>query len=224
LHPVGESAPTSVHQVIGVVGDTRGTTFDGSDALQIYLPLSDERPLDRPFLVRVKSAPAAVAADINAAIAGTDPDLVATISVIADILHLSPPVFVSGVSAVVASSVGVIGLLLALMGIHGTVSHIVVLRTREVGIRLAIGAQHRDILSLVVRESFRPVIRGLVVGVSAAVLLSYALRSLLFGLGLADAGMFAIVSTLFLLIAFVAAYMPSRRALRVDPVVALRAE
>jgi ABC-type antimicrobial peptide transport system permease subunit len=111
-----------------------------------------------------------------------------------------------------------------LMGIYGTVNYIVVLRTREIGIRMAVGAQKRDVLGLVLRESTRPVLAGLAAGVLLAVGAAYLLRGLLFGLHTVDGVSFAGVSLLFLAVALLAAYPPSRRALRVDPVVALRYE
>jgi ABC-type antimicrobial peptide transport system permease subunit len=117
-----------------------------------------------------------------------------------------------------------LGLLLASMGIFGTVSYIVVLRTREVGIRIALGAKKRDILGLMLRESIRPVLAGLLVGVTLSVGASYLLRGILYGVHIVDAVSFVGVSLLFLAIALVATYLPSRRALRVDPVVALRYE
>ncbi len=110
------------------------------------------------------------------------------------------------------------------MGIYGTVSYIVVLRTREVGIRMAIGAQKRDVLGLILRESARPVFAGLVAGVLLAVGASYLARGLLYGLNGVDGVSLAGVSLLFMAIALLASYPPARRAMRVDPMVALRYE
>jgi ABC-type antimicrobial peptide transport system permease subunit len=110
------------------------------------------------------------------------------------------------------------------LGIHGTVSYIVVLRTREVGIRMAIGAKKRDILGLILGESTRPVLVGLLTGMLLSVGASYLLRGLLYGLHTVDGISFAGVSLLFLSVALLAAYRPARRAMRVDPVVALRYE
>ena len=114
--------------------------------------------------------------------------------------------------------------MLALMGIYGTVSYIVVLRTREVGIRMAIGAQKRDVLGLILRESARPVLAGLIAGILLAAGASYLARGLLYGLNGVDSISFAGVSFLFLTIALLASYPPARRATRVDPMVALRYE
>jgi putative ABC transport system permease protein len=127
-------------------------------------------------------------------------------------------------AAAIASPVGLIGLLLASMGIYGTVSYIVVRRTREVGIRMALGAQKRDILGLMLREVTRPVLAGLLVGMFLAVGASYLLRGALHGLNTVDGISFAGVSLLFLAIALFAAWLPSRQAMRVDPMVALRYE
>jgi ABC-type antimicrobial peptide transport system permease subunit len=104
------------------------------------------------------------------------------------------------------------------------VGYIAVLRTREVGIRLAIGAQKRDILGLMVRESIRPVLAELAVGMILAISASRLLRGVLYGLNTVDAISFLGTSLLFLTIAMLATWPPSRRAMSVDPMVALRYE
>jgi ABC-type antimicrobial peptide transport system permease subunit len=139
-------------------------------------------------------------------------------------LHQTPPFLISGLAASIASIVGMLGLLLASMGIFGTVSYIVVLRTREMGIRIALGAKKRDILGLMLRESTRPVLAGLVVGMPLSIGASYLMRGILYGVNIVDGISFVGVSLLFLAIALFATYLPSRRAMRVDPVVALRYE
>jgi predicted permease len=212
------------YQVIGVARDTRGVQFDGSDSKKVYLPLPDDRLDGRPILIRTDSDLADVVRAIDPVISSIDPDLVATSSTLEEMLRRTAPFIASSLAAGVASTVGLFGLLLASMGIYGTVSYIVVLRTREIGIRMAIGAQRSDILGLILRESTRPVLAGLLAGMFLAVGISYLLRSLLYGLHTVDGISFLGVSLLFLAIALLAAYPPSRRALRVDPVVALRYE
>jgi len=218
------SARGPAYQVVGVARDTRGVTFDGSDSAQIYLPLSADRLPSYPILIRTQSGPEPVMEEIGPMISSVDPDLIATLTTIEQTLRLSPPVAASSVAAAVASGIGLIGLLLASMGIYGTVSYIVVLRTREIGVRMAVGAQKRDILGLILREITRPVVAGLLAGMVLAVGASYLLRGLLYGLSRVDGVSFASVSLLFLAIALLASYPPSRRAMRVDPNVALRYE
>ena len=161
---------------------------------------------------------------IDPLVSSIDTGLIANFSTLNEMLRWSTPFIAATLAAAIASAVGLLGLLLALMGIYGTVRYIVVLRTREVGIRIAVGAQKRDILGLILRESTRPVLTGLLAGMFLALGASYLLRGVLYGLGAVDAISFIGVSLLFLAIALLAAYPPSRRAMRVDPVVALRYE
>jgi predicted permease len=217
-------ADGAVYRVIGIAGDTRGAEVNGSDSRQLYLPLAEDRLQDHPLLIRTRSDPAQVAKSIDAVISSIDPDLAATSSTLDEMLRQSPSFIGSSLVAAIASTVGLFGLLLALMGIYGTVSYIVVLRTREIGIRMAVGAQKRDVLGLILRESTRPVLAGLLAGMLLAVGVSHLLRGLLYGHHTVDGISFAGVSLLFLAIALLAAYPPSRRAMRVDPVVALRYE
>jgi putative ABC transport system permease protein len=172
----------------------------------------------------MQSDPGQLTRAIDPLISSIDPELVATSSTLEEILHRSPSFITSCLAAAVASTVGLLGLLLTVMGIYGTVSYIVVLRTREVGIRMAIGAQKRDILGLILRESTGPVIAGLLGGMFLAVGASYLLRGVFYGLHTVDGISLAGVSLLFLAVTLLAAYPPSRRAMRVDPVVALRYE
>ena len=211
-------------QVIGVVSDTRGVEMDGSDSAQVYLPLPEDRLRDYPILIRTQSDPALVTLALDSVVSSVDPDLVSSTSTLQEMLRQTPPFLGAAFAAAVASTVSLFGLVLAAMGIWGTVSYIVVLRTREIGIRMAVGAQKRDVFGLVLRESIRPVLGGLLVGMVLAVGASYLLRGILFGLHIIDGISFVGVSLLFLAIALLAAYPPSRRATRVDPVVALRYE
>jgi ABC-type antimicrobial peptide transport system permease subunit len=110
------------------------------------------------------------------------------------------------------------------MGIYGTVSYIVVLRTREVGVRIALGAMKHDILVLVLGQGMRPVLAGLLAGMGLSLVASYPLRGVLYGLSGIDGISCVGVSLLFLAIALFAAYLPSQRAMKIDPVVALRYE
>ncbi len=211
-------------RVIGVAHDTRGVLFDGSDSEQIYLPLPDSSLHNYPLLVRTHSNPAQLLSSIQQEMSAIDPNLVARSSTLEQLLRVTAPFIASTLSAAIASTTGILGLLLAAIGIYGTVSYIVVLRTREVGIRMALGAKKRDILNLILRESIRPVLTGLAAGVVLASGVAYLLRHILYGVHAIDGISMGGVSILFLAVASLAALIPSRRALRIEPLVALRHE
>jgi macrolide transport system ATP-binding/permease protein len=225
FHNKGELLPDGpAWQVIGVARDTRGVTLDGSDSAQVYMPLPADRLQDYPILVRADADPALVIRAMNPVISAVDPSLAASTSTLQEMLHQTDAFLVAGISAAIASTISLFGLLLASMGIYGTIAYVVVLRTREVGIRMAIGARKRDILALMMRESTRPVVAGLLVGMVLAAGASRLLRGVLYGLNTVDAISFAGASFLFLAISLVATWLPSRRAMRVDPLEALRYE
>jgi predicted permease len=212
------------YRVIGVAGDTRGAELGGSDSRQVYLLLPTDRIQDYSILMRTETDPTEIIRATDSMMASFDSGMFATSATLAEMLRASPLFVASSLSAAFASTVGVFGLLLAAMGIHGTVSFIVVLRTREVGIRMSLGAQKHDVLGLILRETTRPVFVGLIAGMLLATVVSYSLRTLLYGIDIVDSVSFIAVSLLFLVIASLAAYQPVRRAMRVDPTVALRYE
>jgi predicted permease len=224
-HPQNELMPDGpAYQILGIVRDTRGFEFDGSDSKQIYLPLPNDRLNDRPLLIRTRPNAAAMIAQIEASVASTDPEILVSVSTLEEALRRSPPFLGSALAAAIASGIGMLGLLLALMGIYGTVSQIVAQRTREVGIRIAVGAQKHHVLRLILGESSRPVIAGLAAGMTLAAGVVYLLRGALYGIHANDGIYFVAVSIIFFSVALLASYPPARRAMRVDPVVALRYE
>jgi putative ABC transport system permease protein len=212
------------YEVIGVVRDVRGIEFDGSGAKLAYLPMRGTRFEGYPILVRTQSDPALVIKAIDPLLSSIDPDILGTTSSLSEMYRQSGPFLVSSLSAAVASTVGVFGLLLASMGIYGTVSYVVLHRTREIGIRIALGARPFDVLHLILTQSARPVVAGLMFGSMLAVGTTYVLRGLLYGLRVVDGVSFVGVSLLLMAVALVAAYVPARRASAVDPTVALRYE
>lgn len=225
FHAADEPLPDGpLWRVIGVARDTRGVLFDGSDSAQIYLPLSSSYLENYPILVRTRSAPTEVAAALGPLIAAVDPNLAVRSATLEEMLRQTPPFIGSTLAAAVASGTGLLGLILVSIGIYGTVSYIVLLRTREVGIRMALGARKADILGLILRDSTQPVVGGLVAGVALASGVAYLLRHVLYGIHTIDGLSFGGVSLLLLLIALLAALIPSRRAMHVEPVVALRYE
>jgi len=214
----------TAYQVVGIARDTRATEFHPTDSKRVYLPMPADRAMLYPILTRTRMDPAPIISSLDGLLTSIDPNLMASCSTLEEMQFQAPAFIVAGLAALIASTIGLFGLLLALMGIYGTVSYIVVLRTREVGIRMAIGAQKRDVLSLILRESARPILIGLMGGGLLATGASYLARGLLYGLNGVDGVSLAGVSVLFLVIGLLASYPSAQRATRVDPLVALRYE
>jgi ABC-type antimicrobial peptide transport system permease subunit len=118
----------------------------------------------------------------------------------------------------------VIAAVLALVGIYGVVAFIVNQRAHEIGVRLALGAQRRDVLSLVMRQGATPIVAGIVIGLAGGVGIGRAMRSLLFEVTATDLATFVLVPILLALVALVAILIPARRAMKVQPATALRAD
>ncbi|MCU1258760.1 MAG: permease [Bryobacterales bacterium] len=225
FHQRAELFPKGLsYQVIAVAGNTRASVPGGDDSRKVYLPLRADHLDEYPLLVRAEGDPKQLINALSKQVQQVDANVVVYCETLEDLLTSTPTFVVSRLAAIFASIIGGLGLVLACVGIYGTVSYAVVRRTREVGIRMALGASKGDVLRLVLRESSGPVGVGLVVGILAAVAAGRVLRALLFGMSPLDPVSFAGVGALFLLIAMLAAYLPARRATHVDPMVALRYE
>ncbi|HEX7050460.1 MAG TPA: ABC transporter permease [Longimicrobiales bacterium] len=217
------------YTVVGVVGDVRGTALERLPEPTVYTPLvtpaGDARwtPHAMAFVVRTTGDPARIAAAVQRTIHSLDPALpVYHVRPMHEILsHASARTSFTLLMLAAASAVA---LLLGAVGIYGVISYVVSLRTREIGIRLALGATPEEVSRRVLRHGFGIATLGIAVGLAAALLLTRFIAALLVDVSPADPVTLATAAALLLAIAAVASWLPARRATRVDPVRALRAE
>jgi ABC-type antimicrobial peptide transport system permease subunit len=213
--------------VVGVIPDfhSRGPTLPAE--AEFYIPLQQAPPdswnwIDRTLTVVAtgRSDAHAIAAQINDAVHSTDPNIpVYGISSVAHDLELSTAS--ERFNATLLSMLGALGLVLAAIGIYGVVSYFVNLKTKEIGVRIALGATTGSVLGLMIRQAMVPVAIGLVVGVAAALMATRVLASSLFGITPTDPVTFASVIGTLTLVSLIAFAVPARRASKVAPSQAL---
>jgi len=228
FRPGPESVP--LVEIVGVVRNTRGARLWEADKPYMYLPLlqTTEGPpvqtgqLGMKLLVRTESNPDSVAPMLPRIVRGLDPNVQASITVLAD--ALKGWIWFSRVGALLSGGLGFLALLLATVGIYGVTSYSVAQRTHEIGIRMALGAKQSNVLWLVLGQGMTLVALGIGLGTLASVGVSHVLSGFLYGLSPLDPFTFAAVGALFTAVAVVAIYAPARRAMKVDPMVALKYE
>jgi predicted permease len=209
--------------VVGVAQDIKYHRMNEDPRSFIYLPQLQADGTDANILVRAALPTAAVIADVRAAAKSLDPKVQPMETDDLDgLLHVS--LFANRIAATLASVLGALGMLLAGLGIYGVLSYSVSQRLREIGIRLALGAQTKDVLRLVVGHGLRLALLGAAVGALVSVMARRGISSLLFGISATDPVTFVVVLCVVTLAAAFAAYIPARRAMRVDPMTALRHE
>jgi ABC-type antimicrobial peptide transport system permease subunit len=161
--------------------------------------------------------------DVQRAVQGLDPNL-PFVSVLPATELLSPALQPFRLGATLFSLFGVLALVLAAVGLYGVVAFTVAQQTREIGVRLALGAQRGDVLRMVVARAMVFTLVGVGIGIAGAVGVTRFMQSLLYGVDTLDAATFVFVPLLLIAVALMASYLPARRATRVDPMIALRAE
>ncbi len=224
--PIGKSLITQGRkwEIVGVAKNTRTRLFNAANEPYFYLPMaSKEGRFGLSLLVKSDAAdPAALAATLRATVQSLDPKLKIEVLQFEDVLKrpLKPLLLVTSL----ASSAGVLALALAVMGLYGVTAFVVVQRTHEIGVRMALGARAADVVRLVLRQGLRLVIVGVAIGLSLSAAATRVLAAALFGVSPTDPLTFVVITLLLGLVALLACWVPARRATKVDPLVALRHE
>jgi predicted permease len=214
---------TGPREIVGIAGDVKQVNLTDAVASQMYTPFA-QAPW--PFLtafVRTTAAPESAAGSLRQALARLDPEQAAGEIRTLD-QYLARSIATPRFTTILIGGFAGLALLLAGFGLYGVMAYSVAQRSREIGIRMALGAQAADVRSLVVGQAVRLGAAGLVLGLTGALALTRVLDSLLFGVTAADPLTFAAVSGMLMTVLVVAAYLPARRATRVDPVIALRTD
>jgi putative ABC transport system permease protein len=226
--PIGQQlrfGGPSTRTIIGVVGDVRHEGLDGEPKPEMYVPFAQAPNVETAarLVLRSVGEPTAIATAVRATIAQADPgvplDMMQTMNELVA-ASAGQPRF----RAVLLIALSGLALAIAVVGVYGVTSYAVVQRTRELGICLAVGAAPRDVLRLVLSRSLLLIGAGMAFGLIAAAALTRLMSGLLYGITPLDATTFAGVTLLVFVVAFVASYLPARRATRIDPVSALRCE
>jgi len=215
--------PSAMREIVGIVSDVKHASVQGDSLPEVYIPFAQRPVRAMSLVVRMAGDPLALAADARRAVASIDPEQpVSNVSAVSDLVaaSIAQPRF----NVTLLSAFAGIALVLALAGVYGVMSYSVALRTREIGVRVALGGQARDIASLVIRHGMRLTAIGLAIGLIRALALGRVMSGLLFGVTPADPIALASAAALVTAVAFGACYVPARRAMRIDPIVALRNE
>jgi putative ABC transport system permease protein len=209
--------------VVGVAADVKESGLTADTEAALYLPYVVGPAPAMTLVLRTETEPLSLAAAASAAIRRVDSEqAVSNISTLEQLLNetVAQPRFNTGLLALFA----LFALLLASVGIYGVMAYSVAQRTQEMGLRIALGAQPRDVLKLVVGQGMKLVALGLAIGLGAALWLTRWLETLLFAVETTDLITYAVISTLLTAVALAACYLPARRAMKIDPIVALRHE
>jgi putative ABC transport system permease protein len=211
-------------EIVGVVGDVKNREPGGATEPQVYASYEQETwGADMSFVLRTASNPASVAAEARSVMQSASLDIpIFQVRPLSQALaqSISEPRF----NLLLFAMFAILAVVLAAIGIYGVVSYLVTQRVHEIGIRMALGAAHTDVLAVVLGNGIKLSLIGVGIGLALSALLTRLMASLLYGVRPSDPVTLAVVSIVLAVVALVASYIPARRAAMVDPMVALRYE
>jgi putative ABC transport system permease protein len=209
--------------IIGICTAIRRTETGGRSLPQIFLPFAQSPTSDMTVLLRTAFNPNRFAPALRLQVLAIDKALpLANVATVEDLL--AEEIARQRLETIAVGLFAVLALLLAGIGIYGVISYVVGRRTQEIGIRIALGARRLDVLRVVMRDGALVMAGGMIVGIAGALALTRLLRSMLFHVSPTDCATYMAVIAIFAVVALAACYVPSRRAMKVDPLVALRNE
>ncbi|MGH9742497.1 MAG: FtsX-like permease family protein, partial [Candidatus Acidiferrum sp.] len=232
-NPIGEhfakvsGATNPLYEVVGVAKDSRFSSLTGPIDPYFYLPLAQDYDLSSLQVLQIRSAapPDAVIREAEGIVRGLVPELpLFNIQTMTESLDTLSAFLLFQFGAAVAALLGFLGLILAIVGVYGVISYSVSQRTHEIGIHVALGAQPLQILRMIFTQGAIIVCGGVIAGCAGALVAARLISNFLVGVSPADPLTYFGVSIILALIALLACYIPARRAMRVDPIVALRYE
>jgi putative ABC transport system permease protein len=209
--------------IVGVVGNVNHTGLDVEPELATFEPHAKRPWSDMTLLVRTSIEPLSLAGAVQRELKGAEKEILIEEVVTMD-RRLDLSVAPQRLNVVLLATFAFIALVLATAGIYGVMAHTVVQRTQEIGVRMALGAQVRDVLKMILQSGMSLALLGIAIGLAGAFGLTRLMTKLLFGVTPTDAVTFAGVATILFVVALLACYLPARRATKVDPLIALRYE
>ena len=217
----GPSAPWK--EVVGVVANVREDALEKEPVPEIFVPYLQQPSFSMAFVLRTESSPLILAGAVREAVQSIDKNQPLSGATTMDEV-IAKSVAPRRFRMLLLGLFALLALLLAVIGVYGVMAYSSTQRTHEFGVRIALGADRQDILKLVVRQGFKLALLGVSIGVGGALLLTRVLSSLLYEVSAHDPLTFSAVAALLMLVALAASYIPARRAMKVDPIVALRYE
>jgi putative ABC transport system permease protein len=218
-----ENEESTMREIIGVVGDVRNRNLSTEPKPAYYVPQTQVPFNQMVVVVKTAGEPRSLIPAVTKEVAAMDQDL-PLFAVKSMEEYLSASVAAPRFSTTLLSIFAAVALVLTIVGLYGVMSYSVAQRTNEIGIRLALGAQPRDVLLMIVKQGGLLIVLGLAIGLAGAFALTRLLASLLFGVTAKDPLTFAAVALLLAIVALLACYVPALRATKVDPMEALRYE
>jgi predicted permease len=217
------SASGPYMRIVGVARDGKYFNITEEPRSFIWTPMTQDYSSNGILTVRTEGDPNQLFGAVRKEVQALDPNLpLFDVKTLTE--HMRLALFAPKIAAMVLGVFGLVALLLSAIGIYGITSYTVAQRTHEIGIRLALGAQLSDVLKLVLSHGLKLTLIGAVLGILGAFVATRAITSVLYGVSATDPLTFVLVSGLLIGVALVACYVPSRRATKVDPLVALRNE